>query len=144
MLAVNVMRVVRRIEQEFLPDKYRIVTKLSKEEIYSHKWPNQKIWTRGDGFKYRDMHDLVVNYRAVENFGEEPVLINAFWSALINNFEGVVGEFCGPFPSGGWRPAFLSHAAVFVKHENVVSFGSSGIVKNVVWKFRKINGGECK
>lgn len=144
MLTHNVMQVVRKIEREFLPDKYRIVIKLSEEEIYHHKWPDQMIWTRGDGCKFRDMHNLIVNYRAIEKFDEESVLIDAFWSALINNFEGKVGEFCGPVPSGEWRQAFLHYHAVFVKFEKAVSFGSLGILKNDVWNFRDINGEECK
>lgn len=144
MLDVNVMRVVGKIERDFLPDEYRIVARLSEEKIFHHKWPGQRIWRRGDGASWRDMHSLEVIYGDSEHFDEKAVLIDALWVALVNNFEGDMVEFSGPFPNDGWRPAFKHLSAIYVKFEHVVAFGSLGILKNPVWNIRGINGEECK
>lgn len=137
MLLTNVDLIVMRIEDEFMPDEYRIMTKLSKGTMFHHVWPNQKIWRRADGSSWRDMHSIEVMYGVVEKVDDATTLIDAFWAALINNFEGDLVEFSGPFPSSEWRPAFKHHySAIYVKFEHAVAFGSLGILKNDVWNIR--------
>jgi hypothetical protein len=135
MLEYSVWQVVKRTERDFMPDEYRVVTKLSEKTMFYHKWPDQRIWIRGDGSRFREMHTLGVQDAIL---GKVEDFVDVFWSALINNIEGNVGEFRGPFQNNGWRPAFLNRNAVFVKFDSSIDFGSPGILKNCVWNFRKI------
>lgn len=137
MMISTAMRMIEKVEQEFMPDDYRIITKLSKEHLFCYRLPDPRIWRRGDGGRYREMYTLEV-FEGASRFGTASELIMEVWNGLVNNIDGIPIMFSGPFGFSEWRRGFKTRDVVWVRNCSCLAFGSAGILKNCVWRWQKI------
>lgn len=136
-LQYNVRDIVLAVETNFLPDKFRIMAKLSgKASLACSSHGTYRLWIRSDGCRYREMH--VIKPRNEDlSLADRDELISQFWHALINEMDGEIFLFGGPFSQDPWRQAYKVRSSVFVKNIHSVNYGSDGILKNPVWRVRK-------
>jgi hypothetical protein len=110
-------------------------------EIYfplDYKSPGTRVWTRGDGRKYRDPGSIFINKDMnpadkVKWNGEKP--LEKFWDFLKARGATEIKEVSGEFGSDPFAPALKLNRLIFVNEGYAIRWGSISRLRNSsVWR----------
>jgi len=158
-LEAKVRDIVQKLEQEIaatvtskMTGKRKTMMALKDESVRINvlhvKSPSSRVWTRGDGSRYREPGDIRLSggfkrfqrqYSTFKKlFPTEKDLINHVWETL-QGAKGSkdMGEVSGEFGSSKYSPALVVGGLLWVKSENRIEYGSPSRLNNTsIWHRR--------
>jgi len=127
------------------------------QELIQNEWlfdihQSMRVWTRGDGSRYKDWPSIRSGYesaawdeketnrdlsRAPDNINDFVDVTDYLWKKLESEGKPI-GDMSDEFPSIPKGPALIWNNIIFVRrHYDVIQFGSKGRLKNKsVWNVK--------
>ena len=121
-------------------------TQMSGSPYYpmDYKSPGMRMWTRGDGSKYKDPGYVFID----RDLKPEDIpkwknanAIEKFWQFLAQKGARKIGDVSGEFGSDPHSPAVVLGKLIFVYNRHGIAWGSTSRLKNSsVWRQKKVEG----
>lgn len=101
------------------------------------KLPGMRVWTRGDGVRYRDPGTINLSPNALDSNKKwtDAESIDLFWKWLSATGARQICDVSGSFRSDPYYPAMTFRRMVFVNHGCDISWGSISRLQNsTIWR----------
>jgi hypothetical protein len=106
-----------------------------------YKNTGMRMWTRGDGSKYKDPGYIFINRDLKPEDApkwKEAGAVEKFWKFLESKGGRKIGDVSGGFGSDPYNPAMTLNKLIFVFNGYNISWGSTSRLKNSsVWRQKK-------
>ena len=119
-------------------------------EPFDIRYPDERVWTRNDGVRYKDPGYIKVTERRMRSdhrkyssfktlHPSKQALLDYFWETLKQMPRSKdLGTLSGCFPSDEYCPAIRAGGLLWVKRQYGIEYGSMSRLKSSVWNLKPV------